>query len=138
MLNRNAHLAVLLVIVVEISAGCGGRRGTVPVEGRVTLDKKPLVGATVMFAPTTANGPGPFVGTTDEQGQFKLGLFESSTVGAAVGEYNVVIATIKSRPSENSTQLAKEIVPAEYRNGLTKYRVSPGGTKAANFDLKSR
>jgi hypothetical protein len=138
MLKRNAQFFVLLIIVAQASTGCTGLGGTVPVEGKVTLDKKPLANATVMFAPTKANSPGPFVGTTDDQGQFKLGLLDTSRAGAAVGGYNVIIATVKSDPNENSIQAKKEIVPAEYRNGSKKYEVPPGGTKEANFDMKSR
>jgi hypothetical protein len=138
MLKGNAQFFVLLIIVAQASTGCTGLGGTVPVEGKVTLDKKPLANATVMFAPTKANGPGPFVGTTDDQGKFKLGLLESSRAGAAVGEYSVIIATVKSDPNENSIQATKEIVPAEYRNGSKKYPVPPGGTKEANFDMTSR
>jgi hypothetical protein len=137
MLKRKAQFVVLLIIV-QTSAGCGHLGQTVPVEGKVTLDKKPLANATVMFAPTKATGPGPFVGTTDDQGQFKLGVLESSRAGAAVGGYSVIIATVKSDPNENSIQAKKEIVPAEYRNGSKRYEVPPGGTKEANFDMKSR
>ena len=138
MLKGNTKLVVLLVLIVATTASCGGLADTVPVEGKVTLDKKPLANATVMFTPMKGNGAGPFVGTTDDQGQFMLGLFESSRVGAAVGDYNVIIATVKSDPNENSTQGKKEIVPAEYRNGSIKYEVRPGGTTEANFDMKSR
>ena len=138
MRKGNAKVVVLVLILIETSVGCGGLGGTVPVEGKVTLDKKPLANATVMFAPTKANGPGPFVGTTNDQGQFKLGRLESSQAGAAVGEYSVIIATVKSDPSESSIQIKKEIVPAEYRNGSKKYEVRPGGTTEANFDMKSR
>ena len=138
MLKGNAKVVVLVLILIETSVGCGGFGGTVPVEGKVTLDKKSLANATVMFAPTKANGPGPFIGTTDEQGQFKLGLLDSSRAGAAVGGYSVIIATVKSDPNENSIQAKKEIVPAEYRNGSKRYEVPPDGTKAANFDMTSR
>src|SRR5436190_10160291 len=123
MLKGNAQFVVLLIIVAQASAGCTGVGGTVPVEGKVTLDKKPVANATVMFAPTKANGPGPFVGTTDDQGQFKLGLLNSSRAGAVVGGYIVTIATVKSDPNENSIQAKKEIVPAEYRNGSKKYEI---------------
>src|SRR5436190_17304443 len=131
MLKGNAQFVVLLIIVAQASAGCTGVGGTVPVEGKVTLDKKPLANATVMFAPTKANGPGPFVGTTDDQGQFKLGLLESSRAGAVVGGYSVIIATVKSDPRNEKPAGTKEIVPAEYRNGSKTYEVPPGGTKEA-------
>jgi hypothetical protein len=137
MIKGNAHFVGLLLIIVETSVGCGGRAATVPVEGKVTLDKKPLANATVMLAPTKGNGPGPFVGTTDDRGQFKLGQ-SSARAGAAVGVYSVIIATVKSDLNENSTPAKKEIVPAEFRNGSTKYEVLPGGTTEANFEMKSR
>ena len=138
MLKGNARIVILLAIAIGLSAGCGGVGGLVPVEGKVTLDNKPLENATVMFAPTKANGPGPFVGTTDAEGRFTLGQLESSRSGAAAGDYSVFIATVKSDPNEASPQVKKEIVPTEYRSGSKKYTVPPGGTKEANFDMKSR
>src|SRR3954466_5512801 len=117
MLKGYTRIVVLLVIAIGLSAGCGGVGGLVPVEGKVTLDNKPLENATVMLAPTKANGPGPFVGTTDSQGHFTLGQLESSRSGASVGDYSVFIATVKSDAKEASPQVKKEIVPTEYRSG---------------------
>jgi hypothetical protein len=138
MLRGNSRIVVLLAIAIGLSTGCGSVGGLVPVEGKVTLDNRPLENATVMFTPTKANGPGPFVGTTDAQGHFTLGQLEGSRSGAVVGDYSVFIATVKSDSKEASPQVKKEIVPTEYRSGSKKYVVPSGGTKDANFDMKSR
>ena len=54
----------------------------VPVEGTVTLDGEPLVGASVMFG-------GISVGETDANGHYELAQGERK--GCAVGEHQVVI-----------------------------------------------
>jgi hypothetical protein len=138
MLLRIGSAGVLVTIIVELSVGCGSIRGHVPVEGKVSLDGKPLVDATVMFTPTRANQPGPFVGATDAEGKFTLRDSENSHAGVAAGEYSVIIATVKSDPKDESPPTKKEIVPAEYRSGTKKFEVPRDGTTEANFDMKSR
>jgi hypothetical protein len=128
----------LMALVIVSGAGCG-RSPTVPVEGIVTLDKRPLSGATVMFSPMRASAPGPYTATTDTEGRFALGEAGGERSGAAVGEYLIVIATIKSNPADDApVPTQKEVVPAEYRNGSKRFTVPSGGTKSANFDIKTR
>jgi hypothetical protein len=104
----------------------------------VTLDKRPLSNANVMFSPTHANAPGPYSATTDAEGKFVLGDVSSKRSGVAVGEYMIIIATVKSNPADDApVPTQKEVVPAEYRSGLKRFTVPPGGTKSANFDINS-
>src|SRR4051812_3978641 len=138
MVRGDLRVFVLLAIVIETCVGCERMARSVSVEGKVTLDNKPLANATVMFTPTKANGPGPFAGTTDSEGHFALQQAESARPGAVPGEYSVLIATVKSDPNSEAAQLKKEIVPNEYRSGAKRYEVPPDGTKEANFDMRSR
>src|SRR6267142_767802 len=98
MYKGKVWIVALLVIAVESSAGCERFGGSVPVAGKVTLNNKPLPNATVMFAATKANGPGPFIGTTDAEGKFVLGQNERPGSGGVAGDYNVLISTVKSDP----------------------------------------
>jgi hypothetical protein len=116
--------------------GCNGA-GAVPVEGRVSLNGQPLANASVMLSPTTASGPGPFVGTTDAEGKFVLGPAGKEGGGAAPGEYTVLITTVKSEPREDAPlPTQREVVPAGWRNGSERFTIPAEGTKEANFEMK--
>jgi hypothetical protein len=107
----------------------------------VTLDGQPLPNATVVFSPLRATAPGPFSGTTDAEGHYKLGSTDSPTGGASTGEYMVMISTVKSDPNANEYTPAptqKEIVPSDWRNGSQRFTVPADGTTSANFEMKSR
>jgi hypothetical protein len=131
-------LAVGTAVALTSFVGCEASN-RVPVEGTVTLNGSPLADATVMFAPTRANGPGPFLGTTDRDGRFVLGTIDNDRSGAAVGEYAVIIATVKSDPKEDSPAPAhEEVVPTAYRNGSRRFVVPEEGTRNISFAMKSR
>ena len=74
----------------------------VQVSGRVTVDKQPLVRATVLFLPTE-NGSRAR-GVTDGNGEFSL-LDESESAGIAPGEYRVVFQLLKLPGGDSSMQL---------------------------------
>jgi hypothetical protein len=66
-------------------AGCGG---PVEVQGKVTMNGKPLPGATVVFIP---EGGGPEAGAqTDEEGNFSLNGTKAD--GTPPGEYRVIVS----------------------------------------------
>jgi hypothetical protein len=133
--------AGMLVLAVGQCWGCAGGGALVPVEGNVTLNGKPLAGASVMFSQSRPNLPGPFVGETDAEGRFKLGPTNNAGGGAAAGDYIVVITTVKQAPGgmeDSPVPTQKEVVPAAFRDGSTRYTVPADGTREANFDLKSR
>ena len=122
-------------VALACIAGCGPV-SSVPVEGTVTLQGKPLEGATVMFTSMRGSGPGPFVAKTDESGRFALGPRDRPGAGAEVGEYSVIIATVASDPNESAPIKApKEVVPSRFRLGSEKYSVPEGGTKEAKFAM---
>jgi len=138
--DPSRFLGALACLAVAGIVGCGGQ-GTVPVEGRVTLDGRPLPNATVMLSQLKASAPGPFTGTTDAEGKFTLESADKQHSGAAPGEYMVMITTVKSPVGADEytpPPTEKEIVPGQWRNGSERYTVPEVGTKDANFAMTSR
>jgi len=80
---RLAFAGVLLVLL----AGCGGKR-LVKVEGLVTLDGKPLKGATIHYHPIDSGTPA--AGFTEADGIFRLTTYASGD-GVWTGEYKVTV-----------------------------------------------
>ena len=87
-----------LVALLAIAAGCAKVPKTVKVDGTVTLDGKPLSGATVTFVPEALDGH-PAAGRTDMNGEFDLTTF-SSADGAMPGSYKVVVT--RSEPDKQT------------------------------------
>jgi hypothetical protein len=83
-------------------SGCTGsdRPAIAPVRGQVTLDGKPIAGATVVFL--CQGAPRPAVGITDSSGNFQLTTFEQND-GAVVGTHVVAV--------KKSASLSEEAVP---------------------------
>ncbi len=81
------------ICVTLLIAGCGPRRPkTVPVTGVVTLDGKPVQGASVMFSP---EGEGrPAMGETDQEGKFSLKTFDPGD-GAILGKHQVTVRKVE-------------------------------------------
>lgn len=134
-------LASFLVIAIVPTVGCGGSARLVPVEGKVSLNGKPLAGATVTLSQSRPGAPGPFLGETDADGNFRLGSVNEAGAGAAAGDYIVVITTVKQAPGgmeDSPVPTQKEVVPAPFRDGSTRFTVPQGGTQDANFDMKSK
>jgi hypothetical protein len=130
------YLFVLLLLLI----GCGGEKGYAPVSGIVTLDGKPLVGASISFQPQGAGqataGEGSY-GKTDAQGAFTLKRVSDDAPGAWVGEHRVNISKTDPVPAGDDAAVPFEHVPAAYRNGSLQFVVPPGGSNSANFELKS-
>jgi hypothetical protein len=85
----------MLILLCPLTlAGCGpSRPETVPVSGRVTLDGRPVEGATVMFSPEAEGRPA--TGTTDAEGNFTLKTFEPGD-GALLGKHRVTVTKVES------------------------------------------
>lgn len=127
-----------------VANGCGSN--VVPVSGTVTLNNKPLVNATVIFQPDTGQtnpGPGSH-GKTDAKGQFTLQLMNGNTTGAIIGNHKVSITAYEGDgddvpSSAPETVFRKPLLPSEYNaNTKLRFTVPPGGSDAANFDLKTK
>lgn len=83
------------MLLLGVLSGCGGKVDSgpalVPVTGKVILDGKPLVGATVTFNPTQGTpGNGAF-GVTDAEGKFTLTDY-SLNPGCPAGDYGVTFS----------------------------------------------
>lgn len=103
----------------------------VEVNGIVTLDDKPLVGAEVTFEPQDewkdGKKPSRSRGVTDEQGRFSL-IYLKDQKGATIGEHLVRIM-----PYDH-----KQPVPAIYNvSSVLKYEVKKGG-EPPDFKLISK
>jgi hypothetical protein len=136
---RKVWLPVCAAFFVAACAGCGG--GLVPVEGKMTLDGKPLEGAYVVFFPVGAsvNDPTMFSGLTDARGHYEMRGRGGGPIGVLPGKYRVTLTTAVAGPNDNeNTPLPPERIPAKYRDEFKEFEVPEGGTKDANFDMKSR
>jgi hypothetical protein len=135
---RTLAIEVCGLAILSI-AGCGGPK-LVPVEGAITLDGRPLAGATI--AMELVGGEKEyrlFAGDTDAAGRYVLKPFEKGGEGAIPGEYRVLIKSVKAPPGANEmTVLPKDPVPPEYQNGSKTLTVPEGGIKNADFAIKTR
>jgi hypothetical protein len=133
----------VLVPFLALAAGCGGEKFA-PVSGRVTLNGKPLIGATVSFQPVAPDGsanaaPGS-VGKTGANGEYIL-TGSDGRAGAWVGKHRVMITLVTevaeadARPPRGGWP-QKEKVPAKYNSASKEtYEVPAGGTTGADFAL---
>lgn len=155
----------LLGIVLGMSLhGCGGgsevpkdRVPTFPVTGVVTLDDKPLDGATVTFHAPASSPDGKTIpsaiGTTDSSGRFKLMTWQPND-GAAAANYTISVSKYEAAPATGSTGgeyvppdpkvkpvAPKALVPAKYLNhqksGLMA-EVKSSGKNEFKLELKSQ
>lgn len=127
------HTRLLLTLSIAaalLSGACNQQKGPVvaPVSGTVTLDGKPLAGAGVIFK---TDGARKSVAFTNEAGEFQLNYFRE-TMGAAVGEHQVVITTADSEAE------IPESLPARYNQETTLTRtVEAGKENVFQFELTS-
>ncbi len=99
------------------------------VTGIVTLDGKPLAGATVTFQPARAKQPGSRVGAslgrTDGSGKYSL-IYVRDVYGAALGKHKVMVQATDDQ--------GRERLPAHYNSHTALvYDVQPGSN---TIDLK--
>jgi hypothetical protein len=122
------------------AAGCHRSAGLAPVSGKITLDGKPLAGAHIVFQPETdAKAPdiGGSYAFTNDNGQYTLHTFEGDHAGAALGAHRVQI-NLKIDTEGFPRPPVKTLPPQYNSQSQLQFEVKPGGTDAANFDLKSR
>jgi hypothetical protein len=89
------------------------------VNGSVTLDGKPLSGATVTFMPVDATSGRMAGGITDDDGQFQLTTFDEGD-GALPGEYKATVDLLDTSVGEKflSSQSSDS---KEYRAGVMRH-----------------
>ena len=132
---KRAFVSIVGLVAVALLGGCGG--GTPSVSGVVTLDGKPVEGATVTFTPASGDGGGVggSYGKTDAQGRYSLKTVAADKAGAAVGKHKVTISLSQPDP-KNPEGAAKDLIPAKYnvKSDLT-FDVPSGCTDKADFAL---
>lgn len=122
------RFACLLATLALIAAGCSDQGAALaPVEGRVTLDGRPVARAALVFAPVGGQG-GPAYAVTDDDGRYKL-AYTHERQGAVVGECLVRIKTgFLSIEDEERGRKAVETIPAKYNlQSELKVDVQPDG-----------
>jgi hypothetical protein len=162
--GRPVWLAGLMILVLT-AAGCGGKYTPVPVSGVVTLDGKPIEGATVYFYAIGEDKEGRMAqGATDKNGEFRLSTLREGD-GALRREYKVVIhKNVPSRPNlkipefpntpegkaqqddfmyrnfmAKGIQPFKNALPAKYADpNTTPLTCNVTGRTVVNFELTSR
>lgn len=122
--------------------GCGSSGKLAPVSGVVTLNGKPLANALVSFQPIASQGTSPGVGsygTTDSAGKYSLRTADTDAPGAVVGNHLVLInLKVESDDRDPRTRPPAKTLLAKYNvQSELQFKVEPGGSTAANFDLKS-
>ena len=81
----------LLAILLLAAPGCRGKYTPVPTRGTVTLDGKPIEGATVQFVAVGEDKEGRMAwGMTDKEGKFQLSTMGHND-GALPREYHVLV-----------------------------------------------
>jgi hypothetical protein len=137
------------MIVLAEGSGCGPDTShlpkTVPAEGVVTLDGKPVDGAQVVLVPAADGAHGAF-GTTDANGKFALRAFEQKE-GAVPGSYKVQVSKtvevrLKGPPVDGGDPVRFDYaVPAKYTgaqtSGLT-VTVPDSGIRDIKLELASK
>lgn len=78
----------LWIVLLLLAIGCGKSKMS-PVSGTVTLDGKPLAGASVLFAPEGSGKDA--TGETDQDGRFTMSTLQPGD-GVLPGTYKVVIS----------------------------------------------
>lgn len=122
---------VSAVFFIASVSGCGsGDFGSV--NGKVTLDGKPLKGASVTFQPVKKGRPSS--GITDEEGNYVL-KYTADQEGAEIGEHIVRISLEETEKDEFGEEVSLgETVPAKFNvESELKREVKPGDNK---FDFK--
>ena len=140
--SRLTVLPVAFYLLPFVLTGCGG---PVDVQGKVTLNGKPLAGAMVVFIP---EGGGPEAGAfTDAEGNFHLN--GRKTEGTLPGEYRVIVSKKEwpagvtppdpTKMTFDSVKAKRETVPANYTvQDRTPLRVTVprGGTTDVHLILE--
>lgn len=147
------HLAALLV--ASSFTGCGGPKGPKVeyVEGVVTLDGKPLEGASVGYSPVSPGQGLPAGGMTDASGRYRLTAARGGkpSGGTAVGDYGVMITKQEIIPPDEpvpppppggpppDTVRIRSVIPEAYGEMATsglRVTVKPGRNTSPEFSFQ--
>jgi hypothetical protein len=123
-------LVSFFFLVLLTAIGCGGKAAdAVKVEGVVTLDGKPLSGATITFYPVEESGGHSASGRTDSDGSFRLTTYRTDD-GALPGEYKVIVEVKEATEGQLVGRDPKTFTEEEKR-AARMGTMTPQGKKAA-------
>jgi len=112
--DRTLFCVTLLAAGLAAVSGCGPKHPeTIPVNGSVALDGKPVEGAAVVFTPEEGKMA---TGTTDASGRFQLSTFQLDD-GALPGTHRVTVAKTRVDPADPEKVVF--LVPKKYGNPAT-------------------
>jgi hypothetical protein len=144
----NWHWFIGPALILLFSAGCSEVQQSatsIPVTGTVTLNAKPLEGASISFIPLSSNQSQGGIGNTDAAGNYEVTHFRTGK-GLEPGEYRVVISKLVTQDGspipagQSAADVAtKDALPPHYSDqdaSTLKATVAAGG-KPINFDLTS-
>ena len=136
---------LLVGCLALLPLSCGSSKFAT-VSGRVTMNGKPLVGATVSFTPLgddkSIEAPPGSVGKTNANGEYTLKAVNGKD-GALVGKHKVAISLLSEQIKEGDARPRggwpiTDLIPDRYNeNTELTCDVPPGGKTDANFDLTS-
>jgi len=143
------------LLVAWSFTGCGGAKGPKVeyVEGVVTLDGKPLEGASVGYSPVTPSQGLPAGGKTDASGRYRLTAVRGGKPGGgtAVGDYGVMITKSEIIPPDEpvppprlggpppDTIRIRSVIPEAYGEKATsglQVTVKPGRNTSPEFSFE--
>jgi hypothetical protein len=128
---RSSFFMAALCAAVLLLPGCGnsGRPPMGSVHGRVTLDGKPLAGASVVFKPD--DGGHESTAVTNAEGEYVLKYIRDD-LGCAVGMNSVRISKLRSHDATS------EILPKKYNQMTTLKQEVKSGDNPIDFPLSSK
>ncbi|QDU76789.1 hypothetical protein Pan97_38460 [Bremerella volcania] len=90
--NRTVLSLILLLAAFGLLAGCSSDSNRALVQGTITLDGKPLPGASVVFQPQQSTPGQTARGRTDDSGKYTLRVRGQESV--VPGEYRVEVKVV--------------------------------------------
>ena len=105
------------------------------VQGRVTLDGKPVAGASISFEDVRTQPPRISSGTTDDSGHYTMD-YDSTQPGVLPGEKIIRIRGGALAEGEDDSGQADSRIPAKYnRDSELKRTIEPDGAHTFDFEL---
>ncbi|MFI4876126.1 MAG: carboxypeptidase regulatory-like domain-containing protein [Blastopirellula sp. JB062] len=125
--------ATLICLLSSLPIGCYRQIGPelATVSGTVTLDSKPLEGATVHFQPKSGR---PSYGITNALGEYDMG-YSLERSGVTLGDHVVIIRTVLE--DDNGKVTRREMLPKKYHDQTTLSAVVEDKANVIDFDLQS-
>ena len=136
----------VLVAVCLLTLGCNSRGyKVVQVAGTITLDGKPLAGASIQTQPRGKGdetpGPGSFA-QSDTSGKFTLELVDPPEPGAVPGEHSVTITTAGFSADPTSDEIDnpadRNKLPARYEDGSFLITIPDEDTTDLKLELTTK